>query len=823
MVAENSGGFSRGLDQSFRTTACTSAARLTLAIEGSGTVTSDPAGISCPNVCSELFESSVTVNLRATAAAGWTFDSWLGDSECSDGLLPMTADRSCTARFRADIQEYRLTVEKTGDGGGTVSSSPAGINCGSDCSQSYGAGIVVRLEASPNESSTFEGWSGHSDCNDGTVTMTAARSCGAAFKKASNRKYTLQVDRSGNGQGTVTSSPSGINCGSACTQRYSEGQRVTLSATAAAGATFSGWSGDSDCRDGQVTMNGDRDCTATFTRVSTTTYRLDMAKTGSGSGTVRSTPAGIDCGARCSASFQRDQAVTLTAVADTGSRFSAWAGDADCLDGSVIMQRATSCKATFEVQRIRIFLLHGIAQGGDAMVPLAADLQAKLNRQAPQQFRVVSPLFDWGVCAAANGCHLSCNIERAATEFTEFVRRNSADGESIALLGYSMGGLIARQFIAADLGGIASRRNIILLATLGTPNLGYPYCPIDDLARCGPLDRDMASQGRVTNGPYLSDFLVDLNRSWSAARAHPKSWMAAAGTYCSTLLREPRPCLWPEASLITAQGCSGSDVNDGVVCKKSALFSGGTGLQPTKTFSNSNYRHTSGVAGLLLFRDCPVSGKIDLFKPPPGSALFEALLAQLLQSAKSLQDEDVEEQTGEPQDYSQLSSDRAAVAGAVREALQAGLPSPRDAAYVLARSSPEIAIPILQEYLINLDDAGRDVELRTAVLEVMAYAANREALSALADLVDKGLVEPEWIERALGYAANSVDVVDLVYALVAAPRGPGQDRAVAWLAGQLKKGRFQERWRLELRTRYGMEAGDEATVLKDPVAAMLQD
>ena len=47
----------------------------------------------------------------------------------------------------------------------------------------------------------------------------------------------------GTGTGTVTSSPSGINCGSTCSATYSSGTSVTLTAAAASGSTFAGWSG----------------------------------------------------------------------------------------------------------------------------------------------------------------------------------------------------------------------------------------------------------------------------------------------------------------------------------------------------------------------------------------------------------------------------------------------------------------------------------------------------------------------------------------------------------------------------------------------------
>jgi chitodextrinase len=53
----------------------------------------------------------------------------------------------------------------------------------------------------------------------------------------------LTVTKSGTGSGTVTSSPSGIDCGSTCSASYTSGASVTLTAAALNGATFAGWGG----------------------------------------------------------------------------------------------------------------------------------------------------------------------------------------------------------------------------------------------------------------------------------------------------------------------------------------------------------------------------------------------------------------------------------------------------------------------------------------------------------------------------------------------------------------------------------------------------
>jgi List-Bact-rpt repeat protein len=237
---------------------------------------------------------------------------------------------------------FTLTVAKTGTGSGTASSTPGGISCGADCSESYASGVVVSLTATPAAGSTFAGWSGDADCSDGSVTMSTAKMCTATFT-LSAPSFPLTVNKAGSGSGTISSSPSGINCGADCVESYASNTVVKLTATAAAGFTFGGWAGDADCTDGSVTMSTAKICTATFNTLSPT---LTITKAGSGKGAV--TAKGITCGADCSESYPTNTLVTLTASAETGSSFVGWSGDTDCADGSVTMTAAKTCTATFK-------------------------------------------------------------------------------------------------------------------------------------------------------------------------------------------------------------------------------------------------------------------------------------------------------------------------------------------------------------------------------------------------------------------------------------------------------------------------------------------
>jgi len=148
---------------------------------GRGKVTSDPPGIDCGTDCSEAYPFGTEVTLTAVPGEG-SVAVWEGAGAGSkENSLTVTVDGPKTVAVRFDLVEYDLAVEKSGAGRGKVTSDPPGIDCGTDCSETYPYGTVVTLTAVPEESSLFEGWTGACTGHTCTVVMTDNQRVHAVF------------------------------------------------------------------------------------------------------------------------------------------------------------------------------------------------------------------------------------------------------------------------------------------------------------------------------------------------------------------------------------------------------------------------------------------------------------------------------------------------------------------------------------------------------------------------------------------------------------------------------------------------------------------
>ena len=128
-------------------------------------------------------------------------------------------------------------------GRGTVTSNPPGLECDpKTCTGMFDKGARVALEAEAGANSSFVAWAGACEGNAGCeVIMDAPKEVEAKFERTA---FVLTVERTGAAEGSVTSSPEGIDCGKDCEQVYAKGLNVSVQAAPAAGAVFGGWSGD---------------------------------------------------------------------------------------------------------------------------------------------------------------------------------------------------------------------------------------------------------------------------------------------------------------------------------------------------------------------------------------------------------------------------------------------------------------------------------------------------------------------------------------------------------------------------------------------------
>jgi Divergent InlB B-repeat domain len=285
---------------------------VTVDITGSGTVTSNPAGITCTGVdsttsgvCTNTFSTTSTIVLTATPAAGWDFSFWSGACDAFFGntcqINPADSSHNVTANFTPSATPSAplpppnsLTVQVLGKG--TVKSNDSNIKCGNgnrNCFFVFLDGVPHTLTATAADGWTFVGWSGF--CGDGgdcVVSMDPGigRVVVATFSKDTG-SGTSTLSATAIGLGAVTGSsddpPSAneINCGTTgddCTWIVPTDSVLTLVEGPDPGNVFSTWGGD--CSGTQVSctvvMDDDRAVSATFVEAATATLTISIKGAG---------------------------------------------------------------------------------------------------------------------------------------------------------------------------------------------------------------------------------------------------------------------------------------------------------------------------------------------------------------------------------------------------------------------------------------------------------------------------------------------------------------------------------------------------------------
>lgn len=413
-----------------------------------------------------------------------------------------------------------LHVRKIGDG--RVASVPPGIDCGLDCTETYAPDTLVELSATPGAGFGFTGWTGAcAGASTCIVQMTSAKTVTAKFQR-----FPLRVLR--HGGGTVTGP--GISCGLDCQESYAAKSTVALTATAAPGSGFLGWSGAcSGAGACQVAMTGAKRVTATFV-----SFKLTVKTLGSGS----VTGPGISCKGDCTEGYAPGRIVALTANPAPGWMLSAWSGACTGAGDCAVTMAATR-KLTAKFVRASSFPLAvkdtGTGTGTISSTDGTLDCSGECSHVYPVNAMVeleAAPAADsvfigWsGACSGLATCVVKMDRVRSVSAqfmvpaplaFREIVANPSAvdSGQSTAIT-------ITARMAAATVPDPSSVSLVRILADGSTLPTGTTFVAVSDVPDLA-VD-EVAARGTVTvteDGPALIAFVLSAPGVGGAVQSPP--------------------------------------------------------------------------------------------------------------------------------------------------------------------------------------------------------------------------------------------------------------------------------------------------------------
>ncbi len=240
---------------------------------GQGTVSG--SGINCGDTCLAAYNAGTVVSLSAAAAPGSTFNGWSGGGCSGTGLCTVTMNANVTITANFITTPVPTTVPTTTTTSvkptTTTTSVPTTISTTSTTSVPTTIPTTtippttttsIQPTTSPSIPTTVPPTTAKPTTSTTTVPPTSIQAT----------TFSLTINKTGDGSGTVTSLPSLINCGLACSASVTNGTSVTLTATPEPGSIFTGWSGG-DCSGTsttcQVTMGDSKSVTATFAPICT--------------------------------------------------------------------------------------------------------------------------------------------------------------------------------------------------------------------------------------------------------------------------------------------------------------------------------------------------------------------------------------------------------------------------------------------------------------------------------------------------------------------------------------------------------------------------
>lgn len=185
-----------------------------------------------------------------------TFRTELASSQGANGSLATPVEVSARGTYATHPSLYF-----TPDGDLTAMWADSLLSSINVASRSAGAGPTDPFSAPLTLTSNGQP-TGFTTARSGMQSIIWSDSTGTvSFASTTSPQRNLTITKAGAGGGTVTSSPTGIDCGSACTATYNQGRSVTLTATPSAGSSFTGWSSSSITAAATSCANSSPTCT----------------------------------------------------------------------------------------------------------------------------------------------------------------------------------------------------------------------------------------------------------------------------------------------------------------------------------------------------------------------------------------------------------------------------------------------------------------------------------------------------------------------------------------------------------------------------------
>ena len=265
----------------------------------------DTGGTTTPPVGGHWYNWRTRVPINATPAEHFFFDHWEGNNidDPNSAATTVTVYWGNTVTAHFERFPHDLTVAVNLAEGGTTDPS-VGVH-------TYGEGLTIDLNATPNPGYRFTGWTGDvADPASSTTTVfiDGDKTVTANFERIEHT-LTMEADPD---EGGITDPTAGQHT-------YFWGTTVDITATPAQGYRFSGWTGDVADADSPTTtilIDGDKTATANFERIE---HTLTLGVAPDGSGTTD--PAAGQH------TYFWGTTVDISATPNDGFRFTGWTGD----------------------------------------------------------------------------------------------------------------------------------------------------------------------------------------------------------------------------------------------------------------------------------------------------------------------------------------------------------------------------------------------------------------------------------------------------------------------------------------------------------------